>query len=220
MKSTLLTFLFIGMALSVFSQKFMYKEDFNDNKNRWPVGVDETSATKIENGHYYFKFFWLATRPHYNMWNDTSRIILPLHKNYKIETSLASNTTDTATSYGIRFNNGPAVLNPEKNGWLNINTYAFVLRPDGYVALFNRQYGKVKTYNQTPLTPWTKVSKYYTGKDNNFTVINHGDEFTFYLNGVKVFTKTLVLDQGIADVGFKINGNTAMVIDHLYINEL
>lgn len=213
---TFFLMLLLTAGMAAMAQKYSYLEAFNDNKNNWETGHDDLVDLRIESGYYYYKFTPNETHKGWNMWNVSSPLILPVGKNYCLKMKAKGMLGDAAGHFGLRWNStGPSIYDSVQKEYTNRNAYSFVLRNDGYAALFHN----VVKGELDMVVPWTKVKVFYAGKDNEFSVINSGNDFRFYMNGIKVFTHRIDVSKGIADIGFKLTGKGEMAIDYLSIKE-
>lgn len=145
-------------------------------------------------------------------------------KNYKIEMKAAA--SGNSPVFGIRFNanlpvycliDSSGMSMEDSNFYIDSsrrNTYAFVLRKDGYVSLYH--YGLHRTYQR--VMPWIKAKKVSSG-DNVLGIVNSGNHFAFLLNGAKIFQKDIDVSRGFSDVGMIVNKDNGMSVDYLRIDE-
>ncbi|MGV8126001.1 MAG: hypothetical protein ACP5PV_02155 [Methanothrix sp.] len=170
---TLVMLNYLTISLAQVSQtNLLYEDNFSTSKNSlFSIYSDANSSAYFKDGKYRMT----ATPPNgwasYYSGNKSSDIVM------EVEATQVSGPNDNA--YGVGF----------RDDW--INSYVFLISGDGYYhydKLMNDAWLPIRYQKWKPII-WNKSSAIHTGNSTNLIRVScKGDEFSFYINDIKVDT--------------------------------
>lgn len=178
-------------------------EEFNDNKNNWPVDSNHDAITQISNGQYlvemkneYYYFNWLP---------DTILSKLDQKKDFTMETQITVLSGDE--NYPVWF------LWAHKD---MATQYSFNISATG-----TYEYGKKINNNVTVLIPAETSSAIKKGKNvaNKIRIQKQGSNIEFYINDVFVDKAVYESFDANTTVGFLLQNNKKIAVDYVRITQ-
>jgi len=195
----LLTLLSLCISTTVRSQtRFVFQDDFTDNKNTWYEGNTKDYKLKVEYGHYLFESKKQKT------WIMTKSTSIDPNGNFSIETSMRKVSGENNNALGLIW------------GYQDANNcYMFGVSGDGRFL-----YGKWENGTWTDLHAWT-TSSFINGKNasNKLAVEKRGSDVFFYVNDQNVYQAVFEMPPG-AQIGFAICTEAKAEFDYLYVKQI
>lgn len=176
MKTTKILLLFIFLLLTCLeahSQKAWFRDDFNNNDNKWKIqNGDQYIDYKIEKGHYVIDNIDIQKRM---QWSNTN-IYMNRNKPFKLSSKIKINSIAEGSGGGIYI-------------YENGNKYtAFLINPlDKKIWIGNWADNKWTIYTKN--NEWEKVDNINKLRDyNELSIEKLGNEILFKLNGKLVLS--------------------------------
>lgn len=173
-KIILILFIFIGFSCSVaFSQKAWFREDFNNNDNKWKIqNGDQYTDYKIEKGHYAINNYDTQK----SMFWNSKNIYMNRNKPFKLSSKIKFNSIVESGGGGIYI-------------YENGNKYtSFIINPIDkkiWIGFWENNNWTIYTQN----SDWEKVSNINgLGEYNELSIEKMGNEILFKLNGSSVLS--------------------------------
>ncbi len=197
----LLTFL---LGIPGFTQlPLIFREDFNDNSNDWPLGADDDIASaEIRDGHYVYKLF--SDEYIYRFKNSLDKPDLSDLKEFKITVRLKQVSGDSDAYYGIIWDSDCFDY-----------CHEFMINSTGHFRVINKTGDDDYDY----VVPGTKTGVVNPkGQYNELTVHRHGWYYDFSINGHLVSRITVPRMQVYGnDFGFSIYSPGTVMVDYVEI---
>lgn len=175
------------------TEKWILREDFNDNANDWSTGFYNDYSLDVNYGTYYI----YDKESFRKTWKNN---VLPSNEDFEL-------TTEIKRISGITNNGLNVIFGMDNDGK---KYYTFGTTGNGYYSVFKYDNGW-----QTPI-PWTK-SDIINSDTNKLTIIKENGILFFYVNDV-FLTQLEDFDWYGPAVGFGINSSIEAEVDYLYIN--
>ena len=191
----------VNKVKEITNGNIIYQTDFN-TQDYWGEGTGENDiySYKVSNG----KFTLSAKTDNFSSL-IAKEIDVDLSRNFSIETSLQRYSGATENVMGLAF----GYKDPE-------NSFQFGISSTGYYTMYYSFNGK----NTYPI-PWTLSNAIKLGNDvaNILKIEKVGDQLLFYINGIKVAEKPMMVFFG-NHIGFVVSNLQSVGYDYLRVNYL
>lgn len=179
-------------------KKQWFKEDFNNNQNKWIVGNYQYLELKIEDGRYIMKILMRQDYRIATFWGET--IYINPNIDFTFETAIT-----LIKGYDI---NGTGFIWGAKD---YENYYVFRISQKQFFQIV-----KVKNNKETKICPWTPCKKVNPPNQyNQLKVARKNDSLHFYINQEKVYSCDFLPFFG-RDAGYETNNQVILAADYLY----
>jgi tetratricopeptide (TPR) repeat protein len=198
MKSYINTVIFLFFSSTSFSQKVIFFDSFDDNKQNWEISNNERESAKIADGKYILKTF------DEDIWHwFTKEIKLDRNKNVSLEANIILNKySNNNSNFGVVFggadqsNNFQILYSPQYN-----RIYGYALQNGKYYQLFDA-IDNIKLLSNT-------------GK---FKIVFTNEDCSFYFNE-RLMVKTKPISFLGAKTGFIVSVKTEISVTDIVIKE-
>jgi len=180
-------------------EKILFEDNFQDNKNEWSEGDNETRELKVEQSYYLFRH-----KRNERGWTTHMRIDeFEGNKDFLIEATLELDTGGKYDYFGLLWGR-----NDEGDG-----EYSFVINSNQKYMIDN-----TNGDNYIEWRKWTKTTTIKAYGKNTLKVKKYKRSIKFYINDILVFKTKFEKFYG-QRVGFTIGKNISVKIHHLKITE-
>ena len=180
------------------SDRVIFFENFNDNKNHWTVADNKNANAKIDGGFYYLTALGHA-------YGDAQEVKIDTHKDFEIETriKILSGNPDHKNYYSMLF-----------WGREGMNSYYFTFAKDGFASVEVCD-GK----NQSSCsTKSGSLQKAILNPDefNVYRIRKKGSIYSFFIDDIKFYEMPFAPFFGNL-IGFGAGRNVSLAIDYLKV---
>jgi outer membrane protein OmpA-like peptidoglycan-associated protein len=186
--------LLCGYAAGPPQDKVLFRDDFNDNSNRWEVVDNEREAASVAGGEYRISYKKSIGGTYF-----VRVLFIDPTKDFYIESKMTQ-LSGSNGGFGLMWGGG------------NPGYFAFNLASDGRYRVYSERRGKVTTF-----VDWRKSDAINRmAKSNVLAVRKTGDRLHFIVNGQEIDTVPFTMFLG-SRLGFDLNGEMSVTVDHLLV---
>lgn len=211
MKRYLLFSLLSISTIFTYGQKIeVFRDDFNNNINRWEEGKETKVERYFRSGQYYI----INDDTKSTFTGSTSIIKIDPDENFSIETSVALNRQNTEGVYLIYGADKGNIYFIRIHKWIIPRGHTYNYGPPEYNEVFIGKYMDGSMIGQT--IDKNVVNGF--GQYNTIVIKKKGNSINFYVNKSKVFSKAFEPFFG-NEIGFGCDGTQSVSIDYLSIKQ-
>ena len=194
MKKINLLLILVFSGFFSLAQDTLFVEDFNNNRNQWPIITNANNHRKIKNGVYIFE-----NRLKKGSFESRVAVLIPEKFDYEVNLVFTKTKGPNERANGLIFGS---------NGK---ERFSFVISGNGKFSIDKYEKGQWHDFY-----PWTATSYIKTKGSNHLKMRKAGDYYLFYINGKQV--GQIKYQQPFGNqVGITVSRETTVEIDKIWI---